>query len=335
MGNRARLLLSISLAAGLTAPAALAWGPDGHRMIGELAMKSLPADLPAFLHTADAANEVGYLAPEPDRERGAGESFESEYSPGHFIDVSDDMTILRGPALKSLPTTREEYDTKLRAAGSDQYKAGYLPYSIVEGFEKLSKDLAYWRVDVAGEKLAKSAAERAWYAVDRTEREKIALHDLGMWSHFVGDGSMPLHASVHYSGWGDFPNPEGFTQEHVHVPWENQYVHDNIAEADVAAAMPAYRDCACSIFARVADYLTAAHDKVLPFYRDEKIGAFAKPTPEGKAFTAAQIALGAAELRDLIVDAWRDSDKQSVGYPPVPVADIEAGKVDPYATLAY
>ncbi len=26
-----------------------------------------------------------------------------------------------------------------------QYKAGYLPYSIVDGFQQLRKDFAYWR----------------------------------------------------------------------------------------------------------------------------------------------------------------------------------------------
>ena len=345
MGNRASLLLSISLAAGLTAPAALAWGPDGHRMIGELAMKSLPADLPDFLHTADAAKEIGYLSPEPDRERGAGKAQDAEHDPGHFVDVRDDLTILGGPALKALPETREEYDTALRAAGSNQYKAGYLPYSIIAGYQLLTKDFALWRVDVAGAKLAKIAAERAWYAADRIERERIALHDMGVWSHFVGDGSMPLHASVHYSGWGDYPDPEGYTKDPIHVPWENQYVHDAIAQPDVAAAMPGPQDCAGGIEACTAAYLAATQAKVLPFYKLVKTGGIkvnkqgdvfvVTATEEGKQFTVKQIALGAAELRDLIVAAWKDSENGTVGYPPIKVTDVETGKVDPYATLAY
>ncbi|MGC9954755.1 MAG: S1/P1 Nuclease [Rhizomicrobium sp.] len=331
-----RLSLSVSLAVGLASSSAFAWGPDGHRMIGELAMKGLPADLPAFLHTPEAAREVGYLAPEPDRERGAGQAFDSEHGPAHFVDVSDDLTILSGPPLKSLPETREQYDGALHAVGSDQYKAGYLPYSIVDGFQLLAKDFTYWRVDIAGEKLGKSAEARAWYAKDRVEREKIVLHDLGIWAHFVGDGSMPLHASVHYNGWGkESPNPEGFTKEPVHVPWESQYVRDNITDADVAAVMPAARDCSCTIEARTAAYLTAAQAQVVPFYRLEKAGAFAKPTPEGKAFTAKQIALGAAELRDLTVAAWNASENGAVGYPPLKVPEIEAGKVDPYSELTY
>ncbi|MDE1985301.1 MAG: S1/P1 Nuclease [Alphaproteobacteria bacterium] len=337
MGVRARLLFTASLAAalGIASTAAFAWGPDGHRMIGELAVKGLPSDLPAFLRSNAAAKEIGYLAPEADRERGAGETFDSEHSPAHFVDVSDDLTILGGPKLDALPQTRAEYDTALRAAGSDQYKAGYLPYSIVDGFQLLAKDLAYWRVDVAGEKLGKTKAERAWYARDRVEREKIALHDLGIWAHFVGDGSMPLHASVHYNGWGDFPNPEGFTQEHVHVPFENEYVHNNVTEAAVAAAMPTPRVCSEAVLACTEAYLAATQTEVVPFYKLEKSGAFAKPTPEGEDFAAQRIAVGAAELRDLIVAAWQESDAQSVGYTPVKVSDVEAGKADPYTELTY
>ncbi len=330
-----RLLLSVSLVGALASQTAYAWGPDGHRMISELAVKNLPADVPSFLHTPEAAHEAGYLGPEADRERGAGESFDAEHSPAHFVDVSDDLTILGGPKLKSLPQTREQYDTALRAVGSDQYKAGYLPYAIVQGYQLLTKDFSYWRVDVAGEKFAKTNAQRAWYAQDRAMREKIALHDLGTWSHFVADGSMPMHASVHYNGWGNFPNPEGFTQEHVHVPWENAYVHDYITDADVAAAMPAAHACSCTVDARVAAYLSATQAQAAPFYRLEKAGAFAKHTPEGKAFTAKQIALAAAELRDMIADAWRASADQSVGYPAIKVSDIEAGKADPYSELTY
>ncbi|MGA7713620.1 MAG: hypothetical protein WCA81_17100 [Rhizomicrobium sp.] len=351
MGKPAGLLVSVSMivALGLVSPEALGWGTDGHRMISELAVKSLLVDLPDFVRTPEAIHEVGYLGPEADRERGAGDSFDAERSPAHFIDVSDDLTILGGPLLQSLPPTREQYDTALRAAGSDQYKAGYLPYSIIQGFQLLTKDFAYWRVDVAGEKFAKTDAERSWYAQDRSLRESIVLHDLGTWSHFVADGSMPMHASVHYNGWGNFPNPEGFTQEHIHVPWENTYVHNNLTATDVEAAMPAYWSCSCTIEVRVAAYLTATQAQVVPFYRLEKAGAFALPSPErssgsvqagkssseGKAFTAKQVALGAAELRDMIIEAWRASADQSVGYPPVKVADVESGKTDPYFELSY
>jgi hypothetical protein len=329
-----RLIFPVSLAAMLVSQQALAWGPDGHRMIGELAVAHLPDDLPAFMHTPDAAFEVGYLSPEPDRERGAGPAFDAERSPGHFVDVGDDSTI-GGIALSALPPTRPEFDTKLRAAGTDPYKMGYLPYSIAEGFELVVKDFAYWRVDQAGQKFVKTDAARTWYARDSALREVIVIHDIGLWSHFVGDGSQPMHASVHYDGWGDYPNPDGFTQAHVHIPFENQYVHDNVTRAAIEAAMPPAQPCTDAILVCTESYLAGTQAQVVPFYRLQKAGAFDKPSPTGIDFAAHQVARGAAELRDLIAAAWLESVKQSVGYPPMTVSDIEAGKADPYASLTY
>src|SRR5580693_290609 len=150
----ARTLL---LSAGLIvfAPvAAFGWGSTGHRYIGEVAIEALPDEVPAFLRSAEVAREVGELAREPDRWRGSGQIHDSERDPGHFVDVSDDLTVLGGPKLAALPPTRSDYDTALRAVGATQYKAGYLPYSIVDGFQQLKTDFAYWRADVAGEKFA-------------------------------------------------------------------------------------------------------------------------------------------------------------------------------------
>ncbi len=43
-----------------------------------------------------------------------------------------------------------------------------------------------------------------------------------------------------------------------------------------------------------------------------------------------RIAAGAAELRDLVVDAWRASETATVGYPGVGVGTLEAaGAVAP------
>jgi len=73
--------------------------------------------------------------------------------------------------LDRLPTTREVYDTQLRAGGSTQYKAGYLPYSIIDGWQQIRKDFAYWRAAVKGAETASSAQERAWFEADRRLRE--------------------------------------------------------------------------------------------------------------------------------------------------------------------
>lgn len=328
-----RSLLLCTAAAVVMASGAYAWGPDGHRMIATIGVQSLPDEVPAFLRTPAAAKEAGYLGPEPDRERGAGKSFDEERSPAHFIDVNDDLTINGALSLKELPQSRAAYDEALNKTGTDQYKMGYLPYAIIQGYELVSKDFAYWRAAAYGEKTAKTKADRAKFASIRKLREQIALHDLGIWSHFVADGSMPMHASVHYNGWGKYPNPEGFTDAKVHSPFESGYVHGHITEKDVVKLLPAYRDCQCDITKRTAEYLVADQAEVVPTYRLEKQVGFSKPSPEADAFVTKRIAVGAAEFRDMIVDAWRHAADLGVGYPEKKVSDIEAGKIDPAEAL--
>jgi len=328
-----RSILLCTAAAVIMSSSAFGWGSDGHRMISTVAVQSLPEELPAFLRTPAAAEEAGYLGPEADRERGAGKSFDDEHSPAHFVDIDDDLTINHGPSLKALPVSREKYDEALRATGTSQYKMGFLPYSVQQGFELLSKGFAYWRVDSYGEKNAKTAEQRAAFAKDRARREQVLLHDLGIWSHFVADGSNPMHASVHYNGWGNYPNPEGFTQAKVHSPFESGYVHGHITEKEIAAAMPAYRDCRCAIWVRTADYLAASQSDVAQAYRLEKQAGFSKKSAEVDAFVTKQLARGAAELRDMIVDAYRHAADLGVGYPEKKVSEIEAGKIDPAEAL--
>jgi hypothetical protein len=310
-----------------------AWGADDHRMIGVLAMQGLPNTLPAFLRVPSAAATVGWLAPEPDRIRGAGIVHDKENDPAHFVDVNDDLTVLGGPSLRALPPTREDYDTALRAVTSSQYKAGYLPYAIQAGYERVRKDMALWRLAVVGAKYAPAKTDRVRYAADRMRREAALLRDIGLWSHFVGDGSQPLHVTVHFNGWGAYPNPEDFTTDHIHSPFESDYVHANVTQAMVKAAMPAARDCGCAVAARVADYLIDTAGAVTPLYMLWKAGAFAAPTREGRTFATLHLALGAAELRDLIVMAWHDSDNALVGYPGVSISEVEKGRAAALAQL--
>ena len=313
----------------------LAWGSAGHRFIGDAAMRSLPAELPAFLHTPRAALDVGEYSREPDRSKGAGRVHDSDRDPGHFLDLSDDGTVLGGPALSGLPTTRAEFDAALRKAGADSWKSGYLPYSIIDRWEQLAKDMAYWRVLAAAETNPAWSAHKAFFTADRRRREGQTLVAIGELSHFVGDGSQPLHVTVHFNGWGDFPNPGGYTTAKIHVPFESDLVQATVTEAGVMAKMLPPTDCHCALQKRVSDYLTATGALVVPLYKLEKAGGFAPGDPRGPAFATQRIAVGASELRDLIVEAWRVSAAETLGYKSnaFSVADVVAGKVDPYPGL--
>lgn len=340
--------LAILLASACLIPTqAFAWGASGHRMIGELGARSLPDEIPAFVRTPQSVAFIGELAREPDRWRDSGLVHDRERDPGHFVDATDEGTVYAGgPSLKALPPTREDYDTAVRATTKPgatdpkdkhtQYTAGYLPYSIIDGWQQLVHDFAFWRIDVAGEKYAKTDEDRTWFTQDRILREGLTVRDLGVWAHYVGDASQPLHVSIHYNTWGDFPNPEGFTQTPgLHSKFESAFVHANITEADMAPLMAPYRDCACTIDVRTADYLMTSLGFVAQTFRLDKDHAFDPPAagaavnPDAKAFAAARLAAGAAELRDMVVDAWRASATAKVGYKgAIDVQKVEAGEID-------
>ena len=57
-------------------------------MINRLAARTLPADVPGFLRSEAALNEIEYLGPEPDRWRSPAEpELVAAQAPEHFIDL--------------------------------------------------------------------------------------------------------------------------------------------------------------------------------------------------------------------------------------------------------
>lgn len=334
MRRRASVLAAAAVIL-LAAPAtpALAWGSSGHRLVGLAAMGALPDETPAFLRTPTAAADVGELSREPDRSKGAGKVHDSNRDPGHFLDIEDDGRVLAGPRYDALPPTRAEYEAALEAAGQDSWKAGYLPYSIIEEQQQLAKDFGYWRALYAAEGRTADPGRRAWFAEDRRRREAQILATIGRLSHFVGDGAQPLHVTAHYNGWGDYPNPKGFTRAKVHGPIEGEFVAATATLAAVQAAMAPLRVCDCPVEVRTAQYLGRGFAQVEPFYALEKAGGFQPADSRGAAFVVRQLGEGASELRDRIVEAWRAGGRAQVGWPAVSVADVEAGLVDPFDAL--
>ena len=238
------LLLSAALLSTSVASPAWAWGAEGHRLIGVAAMQALPSTLPAFLRSPTVIWNVGELAREPDRWRRAGTAHDDELNPGHFINLDDTGKVGGVFPLSALQASRGDYDTALRAGGTNQYVTGYLPFSIIIGFEQLRMDFGYWRIDLAGEKQAKDAKAHAWFNADRKLHELLIVRDLGVWAHFVGDASQPMHVTVHHDGWGkNYPNPENLTVgAGLHAKFEGTFVHANFHQADMAALARKKRD---------------------------------------------------------------------------------------------
>ncbi|MDV6330762.1 hypothetical protein [Asticcacaulis sp. 201] len=316
-----------------TPASVFAWGDGGHRMVGEAALRALPASMPAFLRSPAAILDVGEYSREPDLWRGSGVVHDAERDPAHFITLADDGLTLAGVTLENLPATRSDYEAALRARGIVPAKAGYLPYSTLDAWQQIAKDMAYWRVISLAESRETDPARRAWLAAMRLRRENLMLRDIGLLSHYVGDATQPMHLSLHSNGWGDYPNPAGFTTAAIHWPIEGVYTRDHVTAEAVQSKMSAYTACDTTQATCIARRLMRNFAQLEPLYRLEKAGGFKGADPRGPAFLTGLLARGASDLRDDLVDAWTQSVSVGVGHEQVPCADLLSGHVDLYALL--
>jgi hypothetical protein len=334
MKTRFASLVAAALLA-CTAPA-FAWGTKGHTIVNHLAALGLAGRMPAFLTQPASIYEIAYLGPELDDLKDSGESWDSDYDTGHFLDLMDDGTIAGVVKTDAMPQNRQDYDKLLETAHTNEYRQGYLPYAILDGWQQLRKDFAYWRVDDYLATHASTPALRLRGQNDRAIEENLIRRDLGVWGHFIGDGSQPLHVTVHFNGWGNYPNPNGYTDDrHTHSMFESAFVNKYVSEDVVSKAMKPQSAFAApsallsqdAVMASIMQYLNTTAQTVPHLYDIEKAGGFAKGSPDAVAFAASRLAAGAMELRDLSVLAWQDSMYATVGYPNVAVQDILAGKV--------
>src|SRR5262249_44079204 len=158
---------------------------------------------------------------------------------------------------------------------------GYLPYSIIDGYQQIVKDFAYWRADKIAAKNAKTAEDRAWFAADMKLREMLTIRDIGVWTHYVGDGSQPLHVSEHHDRWDKYHDPMTYPQvglgaeiTGINSYFEGPFVRKNVTADMVRAKMPAYVDCKCGIEKRTPEYLKKTLSYVTPFYVMMQAGGF-------------------------------------------------------------
>jgi hypothetical protein len=295
------LVAAVLVCVAVQPPAAGAWGNEGHRMINRLAASSLPAEVPAFLRSEAAVNEIEYLGPEPDRWRSPAEpELAAAQAPEHFIDLE------LADALGPLPRNRLAFEARVFAAGEKPEKIGLQPWEATEVWERLKAAMREYRT--------LSAARQNTLPV-----EQAIVFYAGWLGHYVGDGSQPLHTSIQYNGWVG-ANPHGYTTGHqIHWQFEGPFVAANLHEAEVRARMTAPKAIGGDLFDGYVAYLRHSATCVEKVYQLEKAGGFeGRGTAESRSFTAERLAAGASMLRDMIYTAWLQSAK--------PVADIYAGK---------
>lgn len=294
--NRLRIFAALVLLPLVAVPPSFAWGNEGHRLINRLAAEKLPADMPAFLHTTAAVNEIEYLGPEPDRWRGRLEpELVSAQAPDHFLDI--ELT----ESIKPLPHNRYAYIAALYgaiAAHPERAKelapehVGFQPWQTTEVYERLEIAFREWRKATAGKQ-------------DTSAIEATILFYAGWLGHYVADGSQPLHTTVNYNGWVAKENPNNYTTKPIHWTFEGPFVGANAKQDEVAAKMAPVRVVTGDIFDSYMAYLRTTNSFVEKTYQLEKNdGYIGAGSAEARAFMTERLAAGASELRDLIYSAW-------------------------------
>ena len=275
------------------------WGEAGHRIIGDVAAASLPAEMPKFFR--DARAQLTYLNPEPDRWRDRTESaldpaFNDMQSIEHYVDLE-----LIPPAGLNAKN-RYAFVDSLHAHGVKTTAPGFLPYRILELSQSLRIQFRLWRVE-------KDSATRRMI-------EQRIINDAGILGHYVGDGSNPHHTTVNHDKWVGAENPKGFTTvAGFHSRFESRYVESHMTTADASALVRDARVIA-PLREGIWSYLQTSFGNLDRLYSLDKVEAFGPETrdAEHKQFTAERLAAGATMLRDLWWTAWVTSAPE-IGKP--------------------
>jgi len=293
-----RCLIVILLTVFVTLPRdfAFAWGNEGHTYINRVAAQRIPATMPLFLR--QAAVEIAYLGPEPDRWRNPAEfALKNAQEPDHFINLE------RVAWLDPLPQGRYEFYRRLyeKQAATPDHADDYLPEHV--GLQPYITMEVYGRLQAAfREYRALQSAHKPTLAVQRA-----IIFYAGWLGHYVADGSQPLHTTIQYNGWVG-PNPHGYTTEHgIHGLFEATYVAANITAKDFAPIIKAPTRLT-DPFHDYLVYLNSSRDLVENVYTLEQGGGFrGKGSPAARDFTVHRLAAGSQMLVNLWYTAWLES----------------------------
>jgi hypothetical protein len=290
-----RFVICLVLVFSLAMPASVrGWGDHGHEISGLAAALKMPTEMPGFF--LQASRQLSYLNPEPDRWRERAESdldpAVRAFSPDHYVDLE----FVPDGALTSAPD-RYAFIEVLVKAGRKPAEAGFLPYRMLELFQRLRMEFRLWRATTE--------------PVTRALIEHRIINDAGILGHYVTDGANPHHTTMHHNGWvGD--NPKGYSTDNtIHYRFENVYVRTHVQVNDLLPLVGTARVITKPREELIA-YLLASKSQLETLYELEKKESFGELTKseEHKKFVQARLAAGAQMLRDLWWTAWVTSEAQ-------------------------
>lgn len=300
-----------------------AWDYEGHRLINQLALETLPANYPAFTRTPTARERIGFLAGEADRWRNTTDlALRHCNGPDHYFDF--EPLVAAKIEISQLSQFRYEFAVQfanLRSKNprdfpvidplkdSDRTKAliGFLPWTIAEYQGRLKSAFSYLKeYELAG------TPEEAANA-----RENI-IYIMGVMGHFVGDATQPLHTTHHHHGWFG-ANPNNYSTNYsIHAWIDGGYLQQ--FGMDAARLRPKLRPAtsvggpnnaaSVNLFPTIVRFLHEQFQQVEPLYQLEKAGKLSgrrERSQEGHDFMTGQLLRASQMLGDLWLTAWQQA----------------------------
>ncbi len=315
-------LLTIATVLGACAFPAGAWDYEGHHAINELALASLPADFGGFTLTPALKTRIEFLAGEADRWRNVGDlPLKHANGPDHYIDLED--LKLYGLTPETLPLMRYDFVADIArertarpgkfpqidpARDTDHTRelSGFLPWTITEYYEKLKACFGYLK-----------AFQKYGTPEEIANAEANVVYIMGVMGHFVGDGSQPLHTTMHFNGWvGD--NPHGYTTSLKFHAWIDGGYFRQTGGIDVGKLVGKIHPAEHiknagqpdGMFRDAVAYLVEQNKLVGPLYELDKEGKLTGEGDkglEGRTLLEGQLVRGGQMLGDIWYTAWLEA----------------------------
>ena len=278
-----RIVFGFALCALLSLFAALAhaWWAGGHAAIATAAVAGLPDDMPRFFRLG--ARPLAHYSGDPDRWKNRlAKHLRAAEAPDHFIDLED----YKG---EELPHDRWKAIALLHKLKQDPSKAGFLPYAIMENFDRLT-------VAFFDHRQAKD---------DEAIRAKCLVY-AGVLSHFTGDSAMPLHTTRDYDGRRD-AGGKVTIQKGIHAKIDGFPEKQGITAEEIARGLKAKK--IEDVWKHVLERIDESHKLIDTCYGLDKKRAFTRPTKESRAFILERCRVAAQFTMDLWYTAWLRSEK--------------------------
>src|SRR5438067_9828443 len=265
---------------------ARAWWVIGHATITEAAALAAPDDMPGFFRAA--GRSLAHFAGDPDRWKNREATFlRVVEAPNHFLDLED---------LEGNPVPPDRFQAiqlylKLNKAAD---KPGFLPYAIMEGYDKLTVAFYDYRQEPSNPAIPM----------------KCLVH-AGTLAHYTTDASMPLHTTRDYDG-RVAPGGGRKKQQGIHAKLDGFPEKFGFKAEEITRGLEAKP--IDNVWEYVNAFLKESSTHIDKSYELDAAGAFDTPTDASRAFVVARCKAGAQFTLDIWYNAWLKSAKLPAHY---------------------